>query len=492
MVGGGGDHPEGRTYDVFLSYAHGDDKEFGYAAELATKLEEAGFSVWWDKRLIGGVDWHEAITVKMISSRLIVALWSKLALSRPMCRFEATFASGASKLLPVALEDIGPEDFTEELAGLTYRLNRVDFDVMALVDLIRHRVDATRKREYSSARAILANAKSHLPEVLSTGQPDLFGRDIEETILLNAWASCAPDADPATKTNLVILHAIGGSGKTALLRRLVDELTARNFPFAEKVIGWSAYSQGSGENSHASADAFIAEAISIMGFGEALPPDAVARARLLAELMRQKRTLLLLDGIEPLQSLPLVDNGRLRDKGLARLLIELARGNLGLVVVTSRQQLPEVENLRPPQVRSHALENLAPSAGAALLKRLGCWGRGKELEAASVDANGHALTLTALGGFIDAVEGGDIRRRDHFDLGAIAYTAEEMAAPDDTVRAAKKAAYIGRLCPAFLRTRDPRQGRGRYRDHVAEHRGPVRPSGGRLCGGGTARSGAHP
>ncbi|MEQ1812610.1 MAG: hypothetical protein ABL889_21975, partial [Terricaulis sp.] len=45
-------------------------------------------------------------------------------------------------------------------------------------------------------------------------------------------------------------------------------------------------------------------------------------------------------------------------------------------------------------------------------------------------------------GYIESVESGDIRKRDHFKLGEITFTAEEMAAPDPTVRAAKKAARV--------------------------------------------------
>ncbi|MEQ1812499.1 MAG: hypothetical protein ABL889_21395, partial [Terricaulis sp.] len=181
-------------------------------------------------------------------------------------------------------------------------------------------------------------------------------------------------------------------------------------------------------------------ALDMMGFEGEKPADSVARARLLAGLMQKKRTLLLLDGIEPLQSPAHVNLGRLKDKGLAALLTELARANPGLVVVTSRQPLPETEKIA--RVRNHALEELSPPAGASLLKRLGCWGAAKDLEAASREADGHALTLTALGGYIESVESGDIRKRDHFKLGEITFTAEEMAAPDPTVRAAKKAARV--------------------------------------------------
>ncbi len=69
-------------FDVFISYAHKDETQFGYAAELAAALEAADMSVWYDKELMddSGTDWHGAITRKMEEAAIIVALWSKTAL----------------------------------------------------------------------------------------------------------------------------------------------------------------------------------------------------------------------------------------------------------------------------------------------------------------------------------------------------------------------------------------------------------------------------
>lgn len=423
--------------DVFLSYNHGDEAEDDRARRLYERLTAEGFTVAFDQGMQGGDNWQKWIAKNVVAATLVVALWSKRSVKSQWCGYEITLGAWLEKLFPVLLEDLDRGDFPDEVHQATSHIQRISYDAPDLIEQIKAKVTASRA---ASARRLIADARVHLPEVLASGQPDLFGRDVEESLLADAWASCAPGADPARKTNLVVLHAIGGAGKTALLRRMVDTQSAQGFPHAEKVIGWSAYSQGAGDNRNADADTFIAAALAQMGFLGEAPKDATERGRLLARLMQDKRTLLLLDGIEPLQSLPNVNGGRLKDKGLAALLIALARENPGLVVITSRQPLPETAKL--PRVLNHPLDHLRPPAGAALLKHLGCWGAGKDLEAASKEADGHALTLTALGGFIAAVEGGDIRRRDHFRLGEIAFTAEELAAPDETVRAAKKAAGI--------------------------------------------------
>ncbi len=370
-----------------------------------------------------------------------------------MCRYEATYASGKSKLLPVGLEDIGPDDFTEELQGLTYRLNRVDWDVAVLVAQIETRLkqvsDAEERRALRKklaprppTEALLAQQRVSLPAVLTSGSGFLTGRDTEESLLLDAWASCAPEADDDAKTNILVLHAIGGAGKTALMRRLVDRLAETDFPHAEKVLGWSAYSQGSGENRNADSENFIIEALRFMGELGELPGDAIARARLLAARLKETRTLLLLDGIEPLQSLPDVNKGRLKDKGLQRLIQDLALGHPGLVVITSRQHLPELENRSEPDVRSRALDSLSPRAGAHLLRHLGCWGAKDDMQKAVEEVQGHALSVTLLGTYIDAVEAGDIARRDHLGLQDIIDTEEELAASEQTARLAKRAGAI--------------------------------------------------
>lgn len=468
-------------YDVFISYAHRDEREFGYAAELADALEAAGVSVWYDKELMddAGVRWQSAIQRKMETATVMVALWSNTAVLRPMCQFEGIYAVGKDYLMPFETEPLSEptppdEDASDEAKiaydhaqnffGIIAPIQRVPFEVSAAVDQIKRRVAelnaaaeaqlAANEREQKRreleeklaplppSAAQLAQARIDLPAVLTSGSGFLAGRDVEESLLVDAWASCAPDAAPDAKTHIVVLHAIGGAGKTALLRRLVDRLAEHDFPHAEKVLGWSAYSQGSGENRNADSDAFIIEALRFMGETGALPKDGVARARLLAERIKATRTLLLLDGIEPLQSLPDVDKGRLKDKGLQRLIQDLALGHPGLVVITSRQHLPELETRKAPAVRNHPLDRLSAKAGAHLLRHLGCWGKAADMDAAVEETQGHALSVTLLGTYIDAVEAGDIAKRDRLELDRIVLTADELDASDETVRYAKRASAI--------------------------------------------------
>ena len=108
------------------------------------------------------------------------------------------------------------------------------------------------------------------------------------------------------KVNAVVFHALGGAGKSALLRTFANDLLAAGGGGASRIYGWSAYSQGSGEQKRADADSFISKALADFGWQGDLPKDPVERGRALAKLIQKERVLLLLDGLEPLQDAPSV------------------------------------------------------------------------------------------------------------------------------------------------------------------------------------------
>ena len=62
----------------------------------------------------------------------------------------------------------------------------------------------------------------------------------------------------------------------------------------------------------------------------------------LAKLVAHRRTLLVLDGLEPLQNPPGPQEGRVREPSLQALLRELAAFNKGLCVVTTRMPVADI------------------------------------------------------------------------------------------------------------------------------------------------------
>ena len=83
-------------------------------------------------------------------------------------------------------------------------------------------------------------------------------------------------------------------------------------------------------------------------FGDENPTAGSARDRglRLAELVRRERTLLILDGLEPLQHPPGPLGGRLKDPALAALIRSLARSTDGLLVISTREAVDDVKKLR--------------------------------------------------------------------------------------------------------------------------------------------------
>jgi len=131
----------------------------------------------------------------------------------------------------------------------------------------------------------------------------------------------------------------------------------------------------------------------------------------LAKLVAHRRTLLVLDGLEPLQNPPGPQERRLREPSLQALLRELAAFNKGLCVITTRLPIPDIADHEGGSALRHDLEQLSSDAGAKLLRALGVKGHEAELQDASAEFAGHCLALTLLGSYLTDAYDGDIRCR---------------------------------------------------------------------------------
>ncbi|MGA9772789.1 MAG: restriction endonuclease [Blastocatellia bacterium] len=244
---------------------------------------------------------------------------------------------------------------------------------------------------------------AHLP----TSGPDLFGRNRELQLLDDAWAN--PDI------NIITFVAWGGVGKTALVNHWLKQGMARDhFRGAERVFGWSFYSQGTNEQA-ASADLFIDKALRWFGDTDPTQGSPWDKGERLAGYIRKTRTLLVLDGLEPLQHPPGPQEGRLKDAALQALLVELAAHQKGLCIISTRERVGDLVEFEDGTVMQHDLEHLSPQAGAQLLRAQQVKGDDDELEQAAKEYEGHALALTLLGSYLADVCGGDIRRRDEIE-----------------------------------------------------------------------------
>ena len=180
---------------------------------------------------------------------------------------------------------------------------------------------------------------------------------------------------------------------------------ADNYRGAKRVFAWSFYSQGTGERV-TSADIFIAEALKWFGDAEMANSNASPwdKGQRLADLMRKEKTLLFLDGMEPLQSYLDFERGKIKDPALAVLVAELAKENPGLCVITTRENIVDLADY-PRTTQQIDLEQISAEAGRALLRVGGVLGTDAELEQAARDFGLHALALNLLSAYIHEIPG---------------------------------------------------------------------------------------
>ncbi len=234
-----------------------------------------------------------------------------------------------------------------------------------------------------------------------------LGREKELNVLDAAWED--------DHTHIVILAAWGGVGKTALVNRWLNRMEKDNYRGAQRVYAWSFYSQGAEEGKQASADEFMQETLGWFGDEDPTAGSTVDKGRRLARLLRKEKTLLILDGLEPLQYPPgQVQglDGKLKDQGMRAFLRELAGGFNGLCLVTSREKSTDLADKKNFTVKELELDHLSQQSGAELLKCLGVKGREKDILKAAAEYDGHALALTLLGQYIKSSYQGDICKRD--------------------------------------------------------------------------------
>jgi tetratricopeptide (TPR) repeat protein len=413
---------------VFISYSHRDE---GWKDRLETALKALGIrdglEIWSDRQIGAGDAWKTEIFSAMDRAALAILLISNDFLASRFIQEEEVPRllnrrdEGTLRILPLFVRPspFDEVDWLKTIQGRptdakplsTLRTAQVEKHLSAFAKEVRSHLTASTASPLSrggeGGRWERGPGGEVQPRLdlgrLPVAGPLLIGRDNELARLDAAWQ------DPIL--HVLTLVAFGGTGKSALVSHWLGRMAAADWRGARRVLDWSFYSQGTKEDRISSADRFLEYALAF--FGDPDPKAGAVRDRglRLAELLRKEKTLLVLDGVEPLQhpsTHPLA--GRLKDPGLAALLKSLAGANPGLCVVTTRERIADLDSFSTtaPQVN---LEALSPEAGAELLRELGVTGRVSELRDASKEFGNHALTLSLLGTYLKDICDGDVRRR---------------------------------------------------------------------------------
>jgi tetratricopeptide (TPR) repeat protein len=410
---------------VFISYSHKDEKCKDRLLKQLKVLQIQGkVEVWDDRQIKAGEDWYPKIQKALNQADaavLIVSadfLTSDFILTKEIPPLLKQRTKEKKKIFPLIINpcpwqeidwmkkiQVWPKD-GKPLSGFTKHKKETILSDFAVE--IKNILNKSDKGEFvgTSDKIALKSKKISTYKLPTTGE-FLFGRERELKKLDEAWADA--------HIHIVTLVAWGGVGKTALVNRWLNGMEKDNYGGARRVYAWSFYSQGAEEGKQASADEFMQETLLWFGDDDPTAGSAVDKGRRLARLVRDENTLLILDGMEPLQYPPgqvLGLDGKLKDPGMRAFLRELAGGFNGLCIITSREKVTDLADKKDFTVKEMELEHLSYESGAELLKGLGVNGSEKDILKAAEEYAGHALAITLLGQYITSVYKGDIRKRD--------------------------------------------------------------------------------
>jgi hypothetical protein len=386
--------------------------------------------------------WHEGSIIGIASNRklqdiyatdsdLIIPFFCQDYRKKKWCGVELRaieellYEEEFDRLLPFRFDDVKiPGTFKQDIFPIVS--DRSAEDVARLI-LHRYReLHPGRLQEAKPAHRRSADVKADISRIMKYAPSDLIGREAETKLLSDAWDQAV--RGETKRPHIVTFVALGGEGKTSVVAKWAVDLAFQDWPGCEAVLAWSFYSRGTREQLAASSDLFLKEALTF--FGDATMAASAAGAfdkgRRLAQLVGERRALLILDGLEPLQYAPTSPtSGELKDQGIAALLKGLAANSRGLCVVTTRYSIPDLRAYLGKTVEEKKLARLSTEAGVALLQSFDVKGSLRktipsldgrtfwnELEKLVEDVKGHALTLNLLGSYLHDAHGGDIRKRD--------------------------------------------------------------------------------
>ena len=104
--------------DIFISYEHEDRER---AAKLAEAFSALGWSVWWDRRIVVGQRFDQAIERELEAAKSVVVLWSQHSIGSEWVMNEAAVGARRGVLVPAMLEPVQlPLEFSrKQTADLT-------------------------------------------------------------------------------------------------------------------------------------------------------------------------------------------------------------------------------------------------------------------------------------------------------------------------------------------------------------------------------------
>jgi hypothetical protein len=376
---------------IFISSAHADEPDKPAEDEvqwltfvrryLQPAVKNGLFDLWVDRQMTGGAAWDQEIDQKLGACDIFILLVSPSSLAsqyivdKEIAIIRVRQSKEDVHFYPLLLrptpkagldrvkdKNLRPRDgkplFAYSANDREQHMTDAADEIAALAQRI---VDRKGVQEPSPPSV---PAYIHIAGLPETAYERLVGREKELQRLDDAWAD--------RQTNILSLIAEGGAGKSALVNEWLTNLQASDYRGAEAVLGWSFYSQGTKKRA-TSADQFLDWALEKLGI-KINKTSASAKGEATADAIGQRRVLLVLDGVEPLQHGPGVQQGELKDLGLRSLLRHLVTmpptTAHGLVLLTSRLAVRDIARFKDGAAPILDVEKVSDEAGAAFLRAM--------------------------------------------------------------------------------------------------------------------------
>jgi len=397
---------------VFISYSHKDeDWKNRLIPHLRTLEQQGEIALWDDRKINPGEDWYPAIKKELEQAAVAICLISADYLASDFINKEEIpelklrRSRDGMLLLPILVRPCpwktvqwlrGIQMFPRDGKSLAEIHRKVDQErtLAHIAEYVYEKINEPSLQLAAPPTEWEPPEKVDIDRLPDTGM-ELFGRQKELGLLDKAWQSGAMKA--------VSLVAWGGVGKSILVNKWLELMRVENYRGARRVFGWSFYSQGTKEQVTC-ADKFISEALAWFGDPDPTQGSPWDKGQRLADLVRKQKTLLILDGLEPLQSSADFERGKIKDPALSIMVTQLARENNGLCVITTREDVAELARF-DKGVQQLNLDQISKEAGRALLRVGGVQGKDVELETASEEFGNHALAVNLLASFIHDIPG---------------------------------------------------------------------------------------
>lgn len=398
-----------QPFNLFISYAHkggGEARKDRLLTALAPHKRNGLIETWHDRAIAAGDEWEEEINLAMADAHGAIFMLDEIFLASGFCMdkevgtFLQRHRDDKVLILFVLADHCGWEevDFIKKFQIVprdNKPISKYRQKSEAYTAVVKEIANALRKHREEKGLPLrdmkLLEVAPSAPTFLSLSSllaklpgrtSQLFGRE-GELAQINAWSG---------HKGIFLWVADGGTGKSALVRWWLEQ---QAWPEGTRFVGHSFYSQGS-HNQATSSRSFLLDALAQL----AMPYDLDTRddelGRLLAKAAREASTVLVLDGIEPLQqtSQDIKLNGTVKDCCLATLLEELARqpGEC-LCLAGSRLPIPDPGISDAPYFREKCLDLLPPPSAVALLRQRGVIGNDEQVYRMVERCGHHPLAL---------------------------------------------------------------------------------------------------